>query len=216
MDSYYTRAAVAGEEGRSVEPNGEVPRPVTDNASQVAVRRPVNQLRFGVAATVALLAFLVAYIALRGGDDSDSPPAAASANVVSNDDLASFARSLDHSVYWAGQQEGRSLELTRTTDGRVYVRYLPKDVKPGDRRARFLTVGTYPRATAFAELQRAAKAKGAVSVSLPNRGLMVFSESRPTSVYVGYPGHRYQIEVFHPSGDRARSLVLSGQVKPVR
>lgn len=215
MDSRFTTARQAApEQSRSKAPEPEVRTAVAENAPQVALWRPINQLRFGVLAAVALLVFVTAYVLLRDGDGS-SPPAASPAGAVSPTDLASFARSLDHPVYWAGEQEDLSLELTRTTDGRVYVRYLPAGVQPGDRRPRFLTIGTYPRPKAFAELKRAAKAKGAVSVSLPRGGLMVFSEARPTSVYVGYPDGRYQVEVYHPSADRARSLVLAGQIRPV-
>ena len=81
--------------------------------------------------------------------------------------------------------------------------------------SRFLTIGTYPRPGAFAELQRAAKAKGSVSVKIGDGGLAVFSQTRPTSVYVGYPDAKYQVEVFHPSPDEARRLALSGQIVPV-
>ena len=85
-----------------------------------------------------------------------------------------------------------------------------------ERCSRFLTVGTYPRKGAFAELKRAARADGAVSLKLERGGLAVFSDARPTSVYFGYPDARYQVEVFHPSPSEARRLALAGQVVPVR
>ena len=171
----------------------------------------------GVIGAVALLTAIAVFGLVKRGDDgspSASPPG--SARLVSQEELKSVAASLDHPVYWAGPRSNSSYELTRTTDGRVYIRYLPAGAQAGDSRAKFLTVGTYPRATAFAELKRAAKAKGAVSVKLPRGGLMVFGEAKPTSIYLGYPKGRYQVEVFDPSADLARRLVLSGQVKPVR
>ncbi len=175
-----------------------------------------RQLRFGVLAALGLLVFLVAWILLRGSDDSPKTSAAPGpARLVAADELKTFAASVDHPVYWAGARGVNSYELTRTADGRVYVRYLPAGTQAGDSRAKFLTVGTYPRAAAFAELKRAAKAKGAVNVKLPRGGLMVFSERKPTSIYIGYPKGRYQVEVYHPSADVARRLVLSGQVRPV-
>lgn len=51
----------------------------------------------------------------------------------------------------------------------------------------------------------------------PNAGgLAVISERTPTSVHVVYPGAKYQVEVFDPSGDNARRIALSGSIKPVR
>ena len=172
-------------------------------------------LRLGALIAVGLVAFLVGWMAMnRGGDDA--PPAPCSgASAASESELKSFADSASHPVYWAGAKEGHTYELTRTTNGFVYVRYLPEGTEVGDRRSRFLTIGTYPRPGAFAELQRAAKAKGSVSVKIGDGGLAVFSQTRPTSVYVGYPDAKYQVEVFHPSPDEARRLALSGQVVPV-
>jgi hypothetical protein len=171
-------------------------------------------LRLGALIAVGLAAFLVGWMAMNRGDDA--PPAPGSgATAASESELKSFADSASHPVYWAGPKEGHTYELTRTTNGFVYVRYLPEGTEVGDPRSRFLTIGTYPRPGAFAELQRAAKAKGSVSVKIGDGGLAVFSQTRPTSVYVGYPDAKYQVEVFHPSPDEARRLALSGQVVPV-
>ena len=46
--------------------------------------------------------------------------------------------------------------------------------------------------------------------------LLIGSRTRPTSVYLAYPGSRVQVEVFDPSAREARRLVASGQVQPVR
>lgn len=172
--------------------------------------------RLGALIAVGLAAFLIGWMAMnRGGDDA--PPAPGSgASAASESELKAFADSATHPVYWAGPKEGHTYELTQTTNGFVYVRYLPEGTEVGDPRSRFLTIGTYPRRGAFAELQRAAKAKGSVSVKIGEGGLAVFSEARPTSVYVGYPDAKYQVEVFHPSPDEARRLALSGQVVPVQ
>lgn len=172
--------------------------------------------RLGALIAVGLAAFLIGWMAMnRGGDDA--PPAPGSgASAASESELKAFADSATHPVYWAGPKEGHTYELTQTTNGFVYVRYLPEGTEVGDPRSRFLTIGTYPRPGAFAELQRAAKAKGSVSVKIGDGGLAVFSEARPKSVYVGYPDAKYQVEVFHPSPDEARRLALSGQVVPVQ
>jgi hypothetical protein len=200
-------------EQRSTMRDAETPVEVTSRAIQIP-GLPTLQLRVGAVAAVGLVAFLAGWLVMqRGGDEAPAPAGAAAAK--SESELRSFADSLSHPVYWAGPKEGHTYELTRTADGRVYVRYLPEGTEVGDPRGRFLTIGTYPRATAFAELQRAARAEDAVSLKLADEGLAVFSEARPTSVYFGYPGKRYQVEVFHPSADEARRLALAGQVVPV-
>jgi hypothetical protein len=172
-------------------------------------------LRLGALIAVGLAAFLVGWVAMNRGDDAPPPAAGSGASAASESELKAFADSVSHPVYWAGPKEGYTYELTQTTNGLVYVRYLPEGTDLGDPRSQFLTVGTYPRAGAFAELQRAAKAKGAVSLKVGDGGLAVFSEGRPTSMYFGYPDAKYQVEVFHPSPDEARRLALSGQVVPV-
>ena len=176
---------------------------------------PFARVRLGALVAVGLAAFLVGWIAMnRGGDAPPAPGTGASA--ASESQLKAVASSAPHPVYWAGPKEGQTYELTRTTNGSVYVRYLPEGTEVGDPRSRFLTIATYPRPRAFAELKRAAKAEGAVSLKIGRGGLVVFNEARPTSVYLGYPDARYQVEVYHPSPDEARRLALSGQVVPVR
>lgn len=175
----------------------------------------IPHLRIGALVAIALAAFFVGWLAMnRGGDDVKAAPGSGP-TAASESDLRAVAESSSHPVYWAGPRDGQTYEVTRTTDGRVYVRYLPAGTEVGDPGAEFLTVGTYPRKGAFAELQRAAKAEGAVSLELGEGGLAVYNESRPTSVYLGYPDAQYQVEVYHPSPAEARRLALAGQVLPV-
>jgi hypothetical protein len=188
---------------------------VTQKSVTVPALR-IPHLRLGAVVAIGLAAFLVGWLVMnRGGDDTTRVPAG-SATAASESELRAFAGSTSHPVYWAGAKEGHTYELWRTTDGRVYVRYLPEGTAVGDPRSGFLTIGTYPRPTAFAELKRAAKADGAVSLKVGEDGLAVFNQARPTSVYLGFPDARYQVEVYHPSPDEARRLALSGQVVPVK
>jgi hypothetical protein len=170
-------------------------------------------VRLGALAALGFAAFLIGWFTL-GGDDKPSQ-AAGTPSSTSESELREFAASARHPVYWAGPRAGQTYEVTRTSDGRVYVRYLPDGVKAGDPRPQFLTVGTYPRAQAFAELKRAARAPGASSRQLPQGGLAVASQGS-SSVYFGYPDAGYQVEVYAPSAGSARNLVFSGQVVPIR
>lgn len=201
-------------EQRTSPRNAEHRRSVNEKATTVPSLR-LPYLRLGALVAVGLAAFLVSWVAMSRGDDTPSVPGSGT-SAASESELKALADSVSHPVYWAGPKEGYTYELTRTTNGLVYLRYLPKGTEVGDSRSRYLTVGTYPRAGAYAELQRAAKAKGAVSLKVGGDGLAVFSQARPTSVYLGYPDAKYQVEVFHPSPDEARRLALSGQIVPVR
>ena len=49
----------------------------------------------------------------------------------------------------------------------------------------------------------------------PAGGLATWSEKRPGSVYVAYPGSDLLVEVFSPDSSEARRLVLDGDVGPI-
>ena len=165
---------------------------------------------------VAAAACVVAWLATRGPGVTKALPAVGSGPaLVSQAQLERLAGSVDHPVYWAGPKSGYSYELTNTTDGRIFVRYLPNGVRAGDPRPNFLVVGTYAQPGGFPDLKRVAKRHGSVSFGLDGGGLAVFNTSRPTSVYFGYPGKASQVEVYSPSGDTARRLVLGGMILPI-
>lgn len=164
--------------------------------------------------------FLAVWLIGRGGGSSNSnaqslPKVGAGPAAVSKSQLAALAKETTHPVYWAGARDG-AYELTRTTGGRIYIRYLPSTGKVGDRAAKYLTVGTYPQKNAFRSIQRAAKRPGAVSLKLPKGGLLVFNQQAPKSVYFGYPGAQYQVEVYDPSPAQARTLVLDGTITALK
>ncbi len=103
--------------------------------------------------------------------------------------------------------------MTRTSDGKVYVRYLPPGVEAGDRRADFLIIVTYPFKGAFDSLKAVADDRGQ---SVPGGGLALVHDGYPQSVHLAYPGVNYQIEVYDPSPRRSLAVALSGDVRPVR
>jgi hypothetical protein len=105
-------------------------------------------------------------------------------------------------------------ELTRVTDGRIYIRYLPKSVPIGDKHL-YPIVATYPVANAYRAIRTAAKESGAVTFHTKRGGLAVYNQSAPTNVYLAYPGSKYQVEVFDPNPSRARRLVKTGAVRPI-
>jgi hypothetical protein len=199
-------------------PETGTPAEVTENVVQARLE-PRHRRHGWFHLAVVGTAFGLAAVVLTwlGLHRSDGPaPAMGAPVLVSQAQLEQLAGRVSHPVYWAGPKSGYSYELTITSGTRIYVRYLPQGTKAGDRRPNFLVVGTYPQPGAFAALKRASKQPGSVSVGIDNGGLVVFSSARPTSVYFSHPGSNYQVEVYSPSGNAARSLVLGGKITPIR
>lgn len=146
-----------------------------------------------------------------------TPPTAASTTTVQAASVATLRAlpgSLGHPVYWDGPRTGATYELTRTPDGRVYVRYLTAGAKVGSPLPDFLTVGTYVVPNAEAAVAAAAAQPGAVKLPLKG-GVAFYDSARPTSIYFAYAGSDVQVETYDPSASVARQLVESGAVKPV-
>lgn len=178
-----------------------------------SIRRPQHLALLVLGLAVAVSAVVVVWLLASGGSSAKSSTNSGPA-IVSQAQLERFAGSLDHPVYWVGPRSGFSYELT-SASGRVWVRYLPAGVTTGDPRASFLVVGTYLQPHSYANLKRAAKRPGSASRTMAGGGLLVYDKQRPTSVYFGYPGAAYQVEVFAPSAETARSLVLDGDITPI-
>ena len=116
---------------------------------------------------------------------------------------------------WAGSREGTTLEVSETTKGNAFVRYLPNGVQVGSK-APYLTVGTYVVPKAFETTKKQSSAAGAVKVDVrEGDGVAFYQASIPTNIYVAFPGEDLQIEVYDPTPARARELVASGEIKPV-
>lgn len=145
----------------------------------------------------------------------DGAPRRDASIAASIGDLRSLAGRLDHPVYWAGSVPGKHFELTETSDGKVFIRYLPGGVAVADRRPDFLTVATYPYRRAYAVTKASAGRPGMVSRPAPAGGIAVWRAKRPDSVYLAYPGSDLLMEVFSPAEGQAQRLVLDGEVGPI-
>jgi hypothetical protein len=132
--------------------------------------------------------------------------------VVTADRLDSLAGATAP-IYWAGSEPGRRLEVTTTKSG-SFVRYLPPATRAGTR-AQTLTIAAYPVPGAWQVAQQAAETRGARLETLGDGRIAVWRTSKPTSVYIAQRGSNTLVEVFDPSGARARHLSVSGLVQPV-
>jgi hypothetical protein len=191
---------------------------MTEDALRTRPARTTSEWRAYIylGALLLLAVAVLGWLLLRGDGNAKItlPPTGSGPAAVSEAQLHALAKAVHHPVYWAGAKSG-AYELTRTTDGRIYVRYLPSADKVGDRQPNYLTVGTYPTKTAYVGLTRAAHRKGAVSLRIDGGGLLVMNTATPKSVYFAYPKQPYQIEVYAPSPQQARAAVLGGDIKPI-
>jgi len=169
-----------------------------------------------VAAVVVLAAAVavgVWWFAVRGGTSHPSAaPAGVTAATVQS--LTTLAESLSSPVYWAGPEAGVTYELNQATTGRIYVRYLPSGVAIGSPDA-YLTVGTYADPKAYDVTLGLAGQAGSVKVPVSNGGIAFYEHSRPTNVYIAFPGSDYQVEVFDPVAGQAAQLVRAGKINRV-
>jgi len=126
--------------------------------------------------------------------------------------LRTLSATVSQPIYWAGPKPGYLYELTRTSNGSVFIRYLPPGAKVGSKQAIYLIIATYPFRGALQAL------KGLPSrpkLTIPGGGLAVIDHKDPKSVHLAYPGINDQVEVYDPSPARALAVAKSGTVRPV-
>jgi hypothetical protein len=178
------------------------------------------QLRLGAVIAIAIAAGLGIWLATRDtGSGSSAPtttPSSTGKQVVpiTVKGLQTLVAALQRPIYWAGERAGTTYELTRLDDGRIYIRYLAAGAKVGSPKPA-LTVGTYPDTSAASDVSRRASDSGSVRVPAPKGAVAFYSKSRPTNVYLAFPGAAYQIEVYDPNPYQARALVRGGKIVPV-
>ncbi|MDQ2911372.1 MAG: hypothetical protein M3R39_10235 [Actinomycetota bacterium] len=194
---------------------------MNEHPSSPWARRP--DVRVGAVVAVAIAVAFVVWLLVRGGDSNTAAttPSTTTGQATgpvetTTAKLRALSVELGHPIYWAGPLPKRTYELTHTTDGRIFIRYLPRGVPVGIRQAAFTIVGTYPVDNAYKVLRALAKKAGESSLAAPVGGFAVYSTAQPANVYLAYPGSNLQIEVYDPSPTRARGLITSGQVEPVR
>jgi hypothetical protein len=186
-------------------------------AEPQATASSFGRLRVGAVVAVALgVAFLVWLLFINGDGGDTSSENAAPVEAASLDELKALPASVGHDVYWAGPRAGYTYELTKTSDGKIYIRYLPPGVQVRDARPDFLTVGTYLYPNAFAAAKKSSRRGTAFKTTLPGGGIAYTRKQFPKSVFFTYPDSDYMQEVYDRSPKRARSLVTKGRVRPIR
>ena len=166
----------------------------------------------GLAAVAGAIALVAVILLVTGNGDSDPEPG--TPTEVSAQKLREFAEDRGNPVFWVGEIEGAKLELTETSRGHVFVRYLPDLAPIGDDKPLYTTVATYPEPDALRTVRRSGRRRGSVRRAVPGGGLATWRRSRPNSVYLALPGVDFLVEVFSPRAKTAQTLATSGRVKP--
>ena len=207
------------------ERDGEMEEQVNTKAPGAPARGQMfrqPRIRLGAVVALAIAVGLIAWAVIgRGSSPSSTPSSAAPTPVakalgpvaLSAGGLQTLAGAVKQPIYWAGPTKGYVYELTRTTTGKVFVRYLPAGVKAGAQGSNYLIVATYPFPNALQGVQKVAQGR---QIDLPGGGIAVVDSKYPKSVHLAYPGVDYQVEVYDASPARALQIAVSGDVKPLR
>ena len=193
-------------------PESEPGRP---EESKSAFSRP--RVRLGAIVAIAIAAGFVVWLLVDSPDDTSSSTqttgsAFGGPAALSESELEDLSTTLQQPIYWAGTKDGFTYEVTRTTDGRVYVRYLPSGTEVGVGGSNYLIVVTYPFPKAYQAVKAAARGNG---INLPDGGLALVDKGYPKSVHLAFRGVDYQVEVYDPVPATSRSVAVSGDVRPV-
>ena len=173
-----------------------------------AARLQKVRFRAGAAIALAVVVGLIVWLALR---DTGSSPTSTNAKAVSVAGIRTLAASVGHPIFWVGPKPGYTYEVTRTSNGSIYIRYLPPGEKVGVKKA-YLTVATYPFAGAYEAIRNVTKQKGNTPIKLAHGGLGEVAAKSPQSIHVAYPGVDYQVEVYDPTPGTATGLVATGKL----
>jgi hypothetical protein len=174
---------------------------------------------------IALIAFAVALVVwlvfIRGDDDDESAnglsgpqPAQEEVSVVPVAQLPGAVADVGHPVYWVGERPGTSYEVTRISDGRTFIRYLPAGAE-AETATPYLTVGSYSVSDATGVINRLGREEGSRTISLDDGGEVLVRDQVPDSAYLAYPGVDVQIEIYHPRDGQALEVARSGTVAPI-
>lgn len=179
------------------------------------------RVRIGAVLALAAAAAFVTWLLVGNNGSSEKPSATTAITSVQNatgpeavtqKQLAALAKKRKHPIYWVGKKPGYTYEATETSNGNLYVRYLPPGVKVGNKRPDFLIIATYPFPKALSALKKVAEGR---ALPLRGGGIALVDKGYPKSVHLAFPGVDYQVEVYDPSPSRSLRVARSGAVRPV-
>ena len=199
----------------TVESSQPAPQPAQPAEPAQPAQPSANNQAIRIAALVIVGIILVAVVGWLVFGKSDSKKkkkenltTAIGPNAWHADRLHAEALILAQPFYWAGPRKGVRYEFWRTTDNKIYIRYLPKGLKAGDSSDQF-SISTYHVPGAYKALQKSGGKPG------PNGSLIWIRPNSPTSILMAWPKVPYEVEVYDPNPVNAAKVAQSGHVSPV-
>ena|GEM_PF-1285598 len=178
--------------------------------------------------------FLVALIALvawvlsgnKGGTKADNSAAGAGkaasitltaipAKIVSKAELVAATKDYGFPIYWKGEMVNTDIELTVLTDGKVFVRYLPKGVAAGAPTTYF-TVATYYDPAGFGKVQNLGAKAGAKYVKYSGGAIAASASESDSNVYLAFEGNPALYNIYSPEPANAWKAIDSGTISLLR
>jgi hypothetical protein len=196
---------------------------MSSNSIQINLdRRTVQVLGFVLAVAGAL--YLVNHNPLDKGGATPNASASASGfpssiatqafgpQIVTRDELLAKAKSFGLATYWNGQMVGTQIELTITTQGQFYVRYLPEGVEVGSK-DKYFTVASLYDANAYINVQNLAAQPGAKWRTYQTGATAAAASATDENIYFAYDGYPILVDVFTTNPDEGWALVDAGAIK---
>jgi hypothetical protein len=178
----------------------------------------IGRQKIAMVVGIALLAGVVVWFATSPNRDGANPivgTASGDPKLVGDGEMGRVTEEIGHTVFWAGQRPGTRIEMSHDEIGNAHVRYLTGGAVPGDPDQTYLDIGTYPFNGARAATRNLAGEQGLERITVSG-GVGFFDPERPTSVYLVFTDRPdYQVEVYHPDGDGALEVALSGDIVPM-
>jgi len=167
---------------------------------------------------LALLAGVTAWFITAGNRDGSNPimgTATGEPRLVSSDEMVGIPDEIGHTMFWAGERPGAEVEVRHDLIGNTHVRYLTGGAEAGTPEQTYLDIGTYPFEGAGEATRRLAGQQGLTRVEAGD-AIGFYDPARPTNVFLVFAGEPdYQVEVYHPEGEGALEVALSGDIVPM-
>lgn len=130
--------------------------------------------------------------------------------IMSEDQLRTLATT--HApLYWAGPRDGTQYGVTVTSHNGVFIRYIPTGDAAGSTKE-YLSVATYYALNGYNALA-SAKKDSADAAKSDTGALIATFKDKPNHTYFSFPNAAFQVEVFSPDGNQARSMVDNGEIR---
>jgi hypothetical protein len=201
------------------------------NNSASSEQKPLEpRKRLTVVLSLVALISLVAWV-LSGGSGADntaatidtntqssSAPApgtvsltAIPATIVTKAELISATKDLGFVIYWNGKMKDTNIELTVLTEGKVYVRYLPKDVAAGATEP-YLTIATYYDPEALGKVQNLGATAGAKYINYSGGAVAASTSESDSNIYFAFDTNPALYNIFAPDPQIGWAALDSGTI----